>query len=532
MWGALAPARPQASEPGGGQQRHVRLVHEIVLWQRHDMVAQVVRDHMLRRDAGHVRRPAQPHDHLQLVLEHVHHPHNPAVSVGGQRVQHGSSHAAACSAQCNGLEDVSAPADATVHKDLELALLSTCFAQRLHDLGEHFDPRPARVELPPTVIGKHAAVQARLVRHDCVLGALHALEEDLHLCDALDPGHVLPAKAWIDVAADGTRRALRAVHLTCLLIVALHVRALLRELVAHVLFAPAKLRCIHGHKERLDTSRFKLLHILLSPGTFRVHIELCEELLSGHPSRKHLVKCVGAQGRQHVHHPCLLGRANDAHLAIRMCELGQGRCCEVEWQGAGHSQQSGGHVDLPNVHQDARPHCDALEGQVVVPQGDLIITTAGVVAPCLRLHHLPRDRLKVESVQHCRQWRLHKLASELLKVVVRFSDRLLGRHRLGSWGLRDVLVLHGRRVHDTHGEGGLEQLVHDVLGVDGVKESSGVHPCAIMDQLCTTGMHPCKLCQVVSLSVKHDPTVFLGVVLGHLFHGEHRGVCYGNSHGD
>eukprot|EP00401_Gymnodinium_catenatum_P081148 CAMPEP_0117504860 /NCGR_PEP_ID=MMETSP0784-20121206/25069_1 /TAXON_ID=39447 /ORGANISM="" /LENGTH=131 /DNA_ID=CAMNT_0005300233 /DNA_START=70 /DNA_END=462 /DNA_ORIENTATION=- len=67
-------ARPRCcSEPGGGQQRHVGAADEVVLRQRHDVVAEVLCDDVPRCDARHVGGAAEPHDHLQLVLEHVHH---------------------------------------------------------------------------------------------------------------------------------------------------------------------------------------------------------------------------------------------------------------------------------------------------------------------------------------------------------------------------------------------------------------------------------------------------------------------------
>mmetsp|Transcript_5803 Transcript_5803/g.18609 ORF Transcript_5803/g.18609 Transcript_5803/m.18609 type:complete len:300 (-) Transcript_5803:877-1776(-) len=254
---------PSTSEPGRRQQRHVGLLDQAVLRQRHDVVAKVLGDDVLRRDVRDARGAAQAHDHLQLVLQHVHHAHDALVAVGRQGVEHRPPHAATLRAQGHGLEDVGAAADATVNKDGKVLLRRTSPLQRLHDLRQDLDARPASVELPAAVVRENATGEAGPVGHDGVFPTLDALQQHLHLGDVLEPRHVLPAKARVNVAADGAGGALRAVDLASILVVALHIGPLLRELVAHVLLAPSKLRRVHRHEERANAGRLELLHVLL-----------------------------------------------------------------------------------------------------------------------------------------------------------------------------------------------------------------------------------------------------------------------------
>eukprot|EP00411_Alexandrium_monilatum_P023593 CAMPEP_0175222420 /NCGR_PEP_ID=MMETSP0093-20121207/20815_1 /TAXON_ID=311494 /ORGANISM="Alexandrium monilatum, Strain CCMP3105" /LENGTH=198 /DNA_ID=CAMNT_0016516007 /DNA_START=47 /DNA_END=640 /DNA_ORIENTATION=+ len=191
------------SKPGGGQKGHVGLVRQVVLRQRHDVVAEVRRDDMLRRDARNVWGAAKPHDHLQLVLQHVHHAHDATVAVGRQGIKYRTANAASLRAQGHRLEDISTAADPTVDEDGKVLLGGARLLQRLRDLRQDLNARSAGVELPAAVVGQHTAREAGLVGHDGILPALNSLQQHLHLGDALEPRHVLPAEAWVDVAADG-----------------------------------------------------------------------------------------------------------------------------------------------------------------------------------------------------------------------------------------------------------------------------------------------------------------------------------------
>mmetsp|Transcript_28885 Transcript_28885/g.51663 ORF Transcript_28885/g.51663 Transcript_28885/m.51663 type:complete len:254 (+) Transcript_28885:472-1233(+) len=250
------------------------------------------------------------------------------------------------------------------------------------------------------MVGEDAALQASLVRQDGILTTLHALQQHLHLGDALEPRHVVPAKAGVDVGADGTCGALRTVNSTFFLIAVLHIGALLSELAAHILLASAQLRSIHRHEERLDAGSLQLLHVYLRARALRVHVELRKHQLARRPGFQHLVQGVGAERGQHVRHAGLGCGLHDAHLAVLVRELGQGRGREVQGQGGRSPQEAGAHVDVLNIDQDARAHGDSLESQVVVAERDLVISAAGVVAPGLRLHDLPGNRLEIEGVEH------------------------------------------------------------------------------------------------------------------------------------
>mmetsp|Transcript_21372 Transcript_21372/g.43953 ORF Transcript_21372/g.43953 Transcript_21372/m.43953 type:complete len:307 (+) Transcript_21372:374-1294(+) len=280
-------------KPGGREKRHVGLAHQAVLRQRHNVVREVPGDNVLVRDAFDVRSAAQSHDHEELILEHVHHADDAPLAVRCKGVEHRATDADAGSAQCDRLEDVGTAADASVNEDREVLLaLHTSLTQGLHHLRQDLDAGTASVELATAMIGEHAAGQSSLVGHHSVLGALHALQEDLHLGDALEPRHIVPAEAWVDVAANGARGPLGAVHFAFFLIVSLNVGALLCELVTHVLLSATQLRRIHSDEERLHSRGLELLHILLRTRALRVDIELREQLLTRRAGSEHLVQGV------------------------------------------------------------------------------------------------------------------------------------------------------------------------------------------------------------------------------------------------
>mmetsp|Transcript_109298 Transcript_109298/g.152872 ORF Transcript_109298/g.152872 Transcript_109298/m.152872 type:complete len:340 (-) Transcript_109298:640-1659(-) len=317
-------------EPGGGLQALVGLVRKVVDGQRHDVVGQVGGDHVLLRDAGDVRSAGQAHDHLQLILEHVDHADDAVLAVGGKGVQHGPAHTHSLCSQSNRLEDIATAAHATIDEDGEVLLGGTLCLDGFHDLRQDLDARAAGVQLTTTVVGEHATGKASLVSHDRVLGALHTLQEHLHLGDALEPRHILPIEAGVNVAADGSGGALGTINGSFILVVALHIGTLLGELVAHVLLTSAKLWCIHGDEKGLHTCILELGHVLLAAGSLRVHVELAEDDLVRRTRLQHLVQGVGAQRGQHVRHARLLGGLHDCELALLMGQLGESRGCEVK----------------------------------------------------------------------------------------------------------------------------------------------------------------------------------------------------------
>jgi hypothetical protein len=79
--------------------------------------------------------------------------------------------------------------------------------------------------------------------------ALHALEDDGHLGDALEPGNVLPGQRRVDERRDGAGGTLRAVHVVATS--ALHVRSHVVELRTHVFLTATKLWCVDGDEETL-----------------------------------------------------------------------------------------------------------------------------------------------------------------------------------------------------------------------------------------------------------------------------------------
>mmetsp|Transcript_23091 Transcript_23091/g.49180 ORF Transcript_23091/g.49180 Transcript_23091/m.49180 type:complete len:238 (-) Transcript_23091:1000-1713(-) len=211
-------------KPGGREKRYVGLAHQAVLRQRHNVVREVPGDNVLVRDAFDVRGAAQPHDHEKLILEHVDHADDALLAIGSEGVEHWAADADAGGTKGNRLEDVATAADASVDEDSEVLLaLDTRLPQGLHNLWQHLDAGAASVELAATMVGENATIQASLVGHHGILGALHTLQEDLHLGDAPEPGHILPAEGRVDVAADGACGTLGAVHVAFVLIISLHI---------------------------------------------------------------------------------------------------------------------------------------------------------------------------------------------------------------------------------------------------------------------------------------------------------------------
>mmetsp|Transcript_74380 Transcript_74380/g.196035 ORF Transcript_74380/g.196035 Transcript_74380/m.196035 type:complete len:602 (-) Transcript_74380:13-1818(-) len=517
---------PQTLHASRGHQRHVGAKGEVVAGQRHDMVRQVPGDDVMFGDVRHARRAAQAHDHLQLVLQHAHHADDALLAVGRQGVEHRPANADARCAERDRLEDIRAAADAAIDEHREVLLLGPDRLQGIHHLRQHLDARTASVQLTAAVVRQHATCEAGLVGSNGILAALHALQENLHVGDALDPRHVIPAEARVDVAADGAGCTLGAVNLALILSVGLHIRALLREFAAHVLLAAAELGRVDGHEERLHTRGLQLLDVLLGAAALGVHVELREEFLARRTRGQHLIQGVGAQSGQHVRQAGLLGGPHDSHLTVLVRELREGRGREVQGQGGGGAEEGRRHVDIPDVHENARAHGDALESHVVVTQSDLVVTSAGVVAPSLRLHDLACNGLEVEGVKHGGERRLLEL--DILLDRRRRSLLLLGSGMfLGCLG--DVLVLDGRRVNVAHRQRRLQELLHDILRVDGVEHLRRILARIVEDERGTTRVHLAELGEVVGLAVKDDPAILLGVVLGHLIHGERRKSRHGCS---
>mmetsp|Transcript_39042 Transcript_39042/g.79836 ORF Transcript_39042/g.79836 Transcript_39042/m.79836 type:complete len:543 (+) Transcript_39042:106-1734(+) len=524
----ICSASPADLKLGCWLQALVGLHGEVVHGEWHDVVSQVGGDHVLLSDGWDVWCASQAHDHLQLVLQHVDHAHDAVLAVRGQGVQDRTAHTAGLRTQSNCLEDVATTTDTSINENGKVLLGSACLLQGFHDLRQHLNARTAGVELTSTVVGQDAASQTSLEGLNGILSTLHTLQEHLHGGNLLEPWHVLPVEARVNVAADGTSGSLGTVHCAFILIITLHIGALLSELVAHVLLTTSQLRSIHGHEQCLDACLLKLGDVLLRSGPLRIHVELREHHLVRSPSFQHLVQGVGAQSWQHVGHPRLLGGLHNGQFSLLVGQLGQSRCGEVQWQGRGDVQDLRCHVNFADVHQDARTHGDPLESQVVVTQSDLIIASTGVVAPGLGLHDLAGHRLEVEAVQHGSQRRLLELL-DLLLGSVSLHCLLLWLGLVGLRRLGHMLRLDASSIHHSHGQGWLQELVHDVLGMDGIEDGGGIHPSSVRDELGASGMDLGELGQVVGLAIEHNPAILLGVVLGNLFSANRHGRADGRS---
>mmetsp|Transcript_43107 Transcript_43107/g.102717 ORF Transcript_43107/g.102717 Transcript_43107/m.102717 type:complete len:211 (-) Transcript_43107:67-699(-) len=204
-----------------------------------------------------------------------------------------------------------------------------------------------------------------------------------------------------------------------------------------------------------------------------------------------------------------------------MSQLSQSGGREVEGDGCRHAKDLRGHVNLPHVHKDSRPHRDPLEGQMVVAERNLIVASGGVVAPSLRLHDLSGHRLEVEGVEHGRQWGLLELFDLLFGAVCLDGLLLLWCGLVRLWRLANMLRLDSGSINHSHSQGRLQELVHDVLRMDRVEDGGGIHARGICDELRAARVNLGELREVVGLAVKHDPAVLLSVVLGDLLHAQH-----------
>ena len=147
------------------------------------------------------------------------------VPVRRKRVDKRPSDAHRGRAERDRLEHVVGAAHAAVDEELEALIREgqpTLAPELAHDLDEHLEAGARELKLAPAVVREHDAGEARVVREQRVLPALHALEDERHcagaaagsdrwlgrgkgvkgerltLRNALEPGDVLPVEAWVD----------------------------------------------------------------------------------------------------------------------------------------------------------------------------------------------------------------------------------------------------------------------------------------------------------------------------------------------
>lgn len=328
-----------------------------------DMAAEILRVDERGVELVDARASDEAHAHLQLVPQELHGAVDAVEAVRRHGVEERAADADALRAEAQGLEDVGGAAHAAVDVDLDL-VLEAQGAQHGHGLGEDLDARARKLELAAAVVREHDALDAALGRLDHVLGALHALEHDGHVGDGAEPGDVGPGERRVDEGGDGARRALRRVRV----LPALHARALIDELRAHVLLAAPELRRVDGDKESPAPARLGVPHDALRDGPVRVHVQLQPLHLVAAPCVHDLVEGARRERRDHLHHVVLVRRTRQDHLALRVSELSEGCGCHVEGHVNLCAEHGRAEVDVLDVHEDFRPEPYPVEGLVVLSE--------------------------------------------------------------------------------------------------------------------------------------------------------------------
>ena len=109
------------------------------------------------------------------------------VPVRRERVDERPADAHCSRAERDRLEHVVGAAHAAVDEELEALVREgqPALAPELaHDLDEHLEAGARELELAPAVVREHDAGEARVVREQRVLPALHALEDERHCAGA------------------------------------------------------------------------------------------------------------------------------------------------------------------------------------------------------------------------------------------------------------------------------------------------------------------------------------------------------------
>ena len=110
-----------------------------------------------------------------------------------QAVQESAADVGALGAECHGLQHVLPRADATVHVHFNV------IAHRGHDGRQRFDAALRAVELAPTVVANDQSVGPAGHGQFGVFHILNALQDELAAPAFLDPFHVAPIQARVEL---------------------------------------------------------------------------------------------------------------------------------------------------------------------------------------------------------------------------------------------------------------------------------------------------------------------------------------------
>ncbi len=136
---------------------------------------------------------AEGHGHVEFLVQDLQRLGHPGFAHGTEAIHHGAADHRAARAQCPGLEHVLAAADAAVHPYLGLA------TDRRDDGRQGLDARWRPIELASAMVADDDGVGADLDRELGVFDIHDALEDQLAAPALLDPGHVFPRKARIEL---------------------------------------------------------------------------------------------------------------------------------------------------------------------------------------------------------------------------------------------------------------------------------------------------------------------------------------------
>ena len=149
-----------------------------------------------RRDAGAAGQRQRP---VELVREDRDRARDALLAAGGEAVDRRAAEQHALGAERDGLRDVGAAPHAAVDEE------GGSPAHGANDLGQRIESADRAVELPAAVVREHEAIHARRDRALGVVGAQHALQQQLARPAVAEALHVVPGERGIEHAR-GRRR--------------------------------------------------------------------------------------------------------------------------------------------------------------------------------------------------------------------------------------------------------------------------------------------------------------------------------------
>eukprot|EP00038_Savillea_parva_P017888 m.21814 g.21814 ORF g.21814 m.21814 type:complete len:470 (+) comp3929_c0_seq1:218-1627(+) len=194
--------------PGLRHGWNVRLRLQHVLGHHGDVGRQVVGNHHLRVNVCEGRGPHELHGQVELAAQNVNHTRHPFGAKGRHGVERRAAHTHSLGAKSNGLEDIGTTSHTAINKDFEFGRVVFDFLEGSHHFREDFDSGTGKVKLASSVIGQQDAGASLFVRTDGVFGGTNSLENNLHVCNRLEEGQIVPRQRRVNERGECLGRAL------------------------------------------------------------------------------------------------------------------------------------------------------------------------------------------------------------------------------------------------------------------------------------------------------------------------------------